>query len=197
MVDIALDIHYNILENKGKGPEMSFAKNLINIALGGTGIVNHTSVDAPNKGEIYRLWFDNDPDHKSYVGQTVQGTLSRIKQHIDDAQKNDGTGCPLLDDATRRFGIQHMRYEILEDGIETHEDLDRAEQYWIKRYNSRTPYGYNVKLGGQGKGCTPIDPGPSGTLASKNPIAAAVAESLLDRSSISDNAKGLLRSIIR
>lgn len=99
-------------------------------------------------GEIYRIWFDNDPEQKSYVGQTVQGSLVRIKQHIDDA-KSDKGGCPLLDAATRKFGVNHMRYEILEDGIRTHTDLDEAERFWIAHYNSKSPHGYNVKTGGQ------------------------------------------------
>lgn len=176
---------------------MSIISSIFEYATSVAGIAPATEVRKPNGGEIYRLWFDNDPTHKCYVGQTIQGSLNRIRQHIEDAQKNDGTGCPLLDDATRRFGIQHMRYEILEEGIETHEDLDAAEQYWIKRYNSRTPYGYNVKSGGQGKGCTPICESTSHTLASKSPMAALVAETILDRSTISDGAKGMLRSFIR
>lgn len=176
---------------------MALVEKILTSAINVSGILNKTTVGKARGGEIYRIWFDNDPTHKCYVGQTVQGTLTRIRQHIDDAQNNNGAGCPLLDDATRRYGIQHMRYEILEDGIETHEELDAAEQYWIKKYNSRTPYGYNVKSGGQFKTCTPIGGKASYTLASKNPIAAAVAESVLDGSNLSDGVKGVLRGFIR
>lgn len=112
-----------------------------------------TKTGGSNKtGEIYRIWFLNDPTGKSYVGQTIQGSYDRIRQHIVDAERNDGTGCPLLDAATRRYGTQQMRYEILQRGITTREELDAAEQYWIKRYNSQAPNGYNVKSGGQGGG---------------------------------------------
>ena len=100
-----------------------------------------------NRGEIYMIYFDNDPSHKVYVGQTIQGTLTRIKQHIDDARTKGG-GCPKLDEATRQFGVRHMHYKVLERNIATHEELDEAERFWIAHYDS-VKNGYNVKTGGQ------------------------------------------------
>lgn len=155
-------------------------------------------VSRPNGGEIYRIWFDNDPTNKCYVGQTIQGALKRIRQHIEDAQSGDD-GCPLLDAATRRFGIQHMRYEILEEGIETHEDLDMAEKYWISYFNSQEPGGYNVKRGGQRK--SPISAAAPkkkiSTLSSTNPLAASIAEQVLDSLDISPKLRSGLGRLIR
>lgn len=140
------------------------------------------AIDKPNGGEIYRIWFDNDPSGKCYVGQTIQGSLNRIRQHVEDAQSGDD-GCPLLDAATRRFGLRHMRYEILEDGIETHEELDAAERKWISAFKSQEPGGYNVKAGGQGKSRTPISPKARRGLRESNPILASVVEGLTSRES--------------
>lgn len=100
-----------------------------------------------SRGEIYRIWFDNDESGRCYIGQTVQGSLIRVKQHIDDAKTKEG-GCPKLDAATRKFGTKHMHYEVLESGIETYQELDEAERFWIEKYDS-VDHGYNVKIGGQ------------------------------------------------
>ena len=145
------------------------------VATVGTGvfnILNNSNNNTGKTGEIYRIWFINDPTHKCYIGQTVQGSYTRIRQHIADAEnmnQNSG-GCPLLDAATRKYGIDNMRYEILQRGITTHEELDAAEKYWIKKENTQYPNGYNVKSGGQGNtenfSFTPIDtPKHESTLA--------------------------------
>jgi hypothetical protein len=153
-----------------------------------------------NDGEIYRIWFDNDQTGKCYVGQTVQGSLNRIRQHIDDAQhiQQEG-GCPLLDEATRYYGINHMRYEILASGVKTHEELDTLEKYYIKQYNSQSPNGYNVKSGGQhnSTGYTPINDKHGYKLSQRNPIAAAIVDEAINASRMNSTAKSFLRGILR
>lgn len=178
---------------------MSIIKNIIGL------IENKSGVNATNGGEIYRIWFDNDDSGRCYVGQTVQGSLERIKQHIADAQTNSG-GCPLLDDATRHFGINAMRYEILESGITTHEELDEAEKFWIKKFNCQYPYGYNVKSGGQGKDSTytPINNKKDAFTPSSfiNQFVAPqkntspIVEAVLENLPMNDTAKTILRHII-
>lgn len=160
------------------------------------------AITRPNGGEIYRIWFDNDDSGKCYVGQTIQGSLNRIRQHVEDAQSKDGDGCPLLDAATRRFGLQHMRYEILEQGIETHEELDMAEKYWIAKFDSQEPNGYNVKSGGQGKvSFTPIGTKATGKkishkLGASNPLAAALIESFTSRATVPVAVRETLSKIL-
>lgn len=143
------------------------------------------AVSRPNGGEIYRIWFDNDPSGKCYVGQTIQGSLNRIRQHVEDARDADGDGCPLLDAATRRFGLQHMRYEVLEQGIQTHEDLDMAEKYWIAKFGSQEPGGYNVKSGGQRSGgFAPIGRKSSKKLTATNPLLASFIEGAVRKANV-------------
>ena len=105
-------------------------------------------------GEIYRIWFlEPTPDAKRmcYVGQTRQdgGSWERVQQHITDAVTGKDS-CPLLDQAIRFNGVNNLRWQILERGIETQEELDAAERYYIRAFNAQTPYGYNIKSGGQG-----------------------------------------------
>lgn len=104
-------------------------------------------------GEIYRIWFANDNSGKSYIGQTRQsgGSFERVTQHINDARQGR-RACPLLDDATRYYGIDNLRWQVLERGFDTQEALDEAERAYIKYFNSQAPGGYNVKPGGQGGG---------------------------------------------
>lgn len=105
-------------------------------------------------GEIYKIWFDNDSSGKVYVGQTKRGSANRVMQHVYEAYSPHG-GCPLLDEATRVFGPEHMRFEVLESRIPNPSELDEAERFWIAQYNSVKPGGYNVKRGGQGTDRTP------------------------------------------
>lgn len=59
-----------------------------------------------NDGEIYRIWFNNDPSSKCYIGQTTQGALARVNQHINDAKTPTG-GCALF--STKRLAILACR----------------------------------------------------------------------------------------
>ena len=176
---------------------IDIADMVFKIASALTGISIKDAISRPNGGEIYRIWFDNDPSGKCYVGQTIQGSLNRIRQHVEDARDNDNEGCPLLDAATRRFGLQHMRYEILEEGIETHEKLDMAEKYWIAQFGSQDPGGYNVKSGGQYKpGGTLINSKKTKKLTSTNPLLAAVIEGAVRRTNVPPIVNSVLNKIL-
>ena len=48
----------------------------------------------------------------------------------------------------RKYGIENFTFEVLQDNIETFEQLDKAEIYWIDYYNSFVK-GYNETFGGQ------------------------------------------------
>ena len=151
------------------------------------------------QGEIYRIWFINDPSGKSYIGQTVTGARNRVRQHIAEAFDGNKGGCPLLDKATRKFGSDNMRFEILSNNIYTREALDAAEKFWIREYNSQAPNGYNVKAGGQGGDGGYIPAGSNNigvTGIFENPIAAYVARSVLDKTTLSSQTKGFIGKVL-
>jgi Trp operon repressor len=96
------------------------------------------------KKDIYII--KNKINDKVYIGQAVN-TQNRWWHHLSDARKNKKYS--LIDRAINKYGKENFYYEILEEQIE---DYNEKEQYWIKKYNSITPNGYNIAVGGQGVG---------------------------------------------
>lgn len=96
------------------------------------------------KKDIYII--KNDINNKVYIGQAVN-TQNRWWHHLSDAKKNKKYS--IIDRAINKYGKEHFYYEIIESQIE---DYNVREQYWIKKYNSRVPNGYNIAIGGQGVG---------------------------------------------
>lgn len=107
-------------------------------------------------GEIYRIWFSNDDQQRSYIGQTRAkgGAKARVAQHIYDAIKQDKRHrtCPLLSKAIREFGTDNLCWEVIESGIMTQEELDAAEKRYIQQFHSKRPTGFNIDTGGVGPG---------------------------------------------
>ena len=61
-----------------------------------------------------------------------------------------GIGCPALQDAVKKYGIEHFTFEILIICFD--EDRFNIEIEYIKKYNSMAPNGYNLTKGGEGGG---------------------------------------------
>ena len=49
----------------------------------------------------------------------------------------------------RKYGFQNFSYEILAHDITDIEILNELEQYYIKKFNSQIPNGYNIESGGK------------------------------------------------
>ena len=89
---------------------------------------------------IYKI--TNNLNDKSYVGQTKQPLKNRIAQHRyhDDLY---------IDRAIRKYGWENFFVEILEE-CETQEKLNEREKFWIAKFNTKCPNGYNLTDGGEG-----------------------------------------------
>lgn len=91
------------------------------------------------------------PSGKYYIGQTIRPKF-RKNEHVSRAF--NGSELP-FHRAIRKYGIDSFGYSIL-CGItcsntETlSEILNNLEQYYIIKYNSKVPTGYNVTEGGEG-----------------------------------------------
>ena len=102
-------------------------------------------------GDIYLL---ESPNKKYYVGQAVEklcsgknwGYLSRWKAHIREATK-ELNYCRLLDNAIRKYGQENFKVTLLEK-CNTLEILNEKEVFYIAKYNSLSPNGYNLTTGG-------------------------------------------------
>ena len=96
---------------------------------------------------IYKI--TNKINNKCYIGQTIKSAEERWKEHKAHAfgsHENDQN--KTLYKAIRKYGLENFTFEVLQDNIETHEQLDKAEIYWIDFYNSFLK-GYNETSGGQ------------------------------------------------
>lgn len=84
---------------------------------------------------------------KCYIGQTCDTMENRWRDHVKDSKK-----------VKPRYKFQHAIKKYKEDNF-THEILEEldselftnaAEKYWIKKFNSLSPNGYNLTDGGDG-----------------------------------------------
>lgn len=91
--------------------------------------------------KIYRI--TNLVNDKIYIGQTIQSLNRRLQKHF-----NSKSDCPKLVKAFNKYGKENFIIELLMGNIQTPEETDFWEQYWIKVYDS-IKTGYNISVGGK------------------------------------------------
>jgi len=98
-------------------------------------------------GYIYKI--RNIITNKCYIGETKKSNpLLRWNEHKSKIQK--GIGCPALQDAVNKYGIENFKFEVLIICFD--EDRYKYEIEYIKKYNTMAPNGYNLTPGGEGGG---------------------------------------------
>ena len=82
---------------------------------------------------------------KQYVGQT-----NDFQQREKDWKYLNGRySSGIIDNARKKYGLDNFKVEILRE-CETQDELDEWERYYIVKFNSKKPYGYNITDGGGG-----------------------------------------------
>ena len=94
------------------------------------------------KKAIYKI--TNKINNKCYIGQS-NNPMHRWEEHKWKAASGETKGKSALGDALRKYGETNFSFEI----IGWYEDYNEKEKYYIKYYNSLTPYGYNIMSGGE------------------------------------------------
>ena len=95
-------------------------------------------------GSIYKII--NTVNGKAYIGQTYRDVETRVfKEHL----RGHSSNCRGLSNAVKKHGANNFTYEILHDGI-IPEFLDDLEREAIEKFNTVSPYGYNLTTGGEG-----------------------------------------------
>lgn len=97
---------------------------------------------------VYKL--TNSVTGKSYIGQTTQNIVERFQDHrarAKGAEKNRSA----IHHAIARYGWETFHKSVIEI-CQSQEELDSAEQHWIKFFNTIAPNGYNIAAGGSGGG---------------------------------------------
>lgn len=89
-----------------------------------------------NHGYIYCLLFKNG---KRYIGQTIKQWKQRWKRH-----KSNFSCCKAVHSAIKKYGYENIDFEILEY-CKTKEELNERESYYISKFNTISPNGYNLK----------------------------------------------------
>ena len=98
-------------------------------------------------GYIYKI--TNKITNKCYIGETKKSSPHlRWNEHKSKIEK--GIGCPALQDAVKKYGIDNFTFEVLIICFD--EDRYKFEKEYIKKYNSIAPNGYNLTTGGEGGG---------------------------------------------
>jgi len=98
-------------------------------------------------GFIYKI--TNIITNKCYIGETKKSNpYLRWNEH--KRKITQGIGCPALQDAVKKYGIDNFKFEILIICFD--EDRFKYEIDYIKKYNSISPNGYNLTKGGEGGG---------------------------------------------
>ena len=93
---------------------------------------------------IYK--FENKINNMIYIGQSInlkERYNKHLKNIIDTSHQED------LYIGMRKYGIENFSYEILEEFEQyDQEKLNKLECYYIKKFNSLKPNGYNMVPGG-------------------------------------------------
>ena len=87
----------------------------------------------------------NKIDGKQYIGQTVQSLRARWKMHCKISSR-----FPYLKNAIQKYGAEAFSVGLLER-CGSLQELNEAEIYWIKLYNTLAPNGYNLSRGGSNR----------------------------------------------
>lgn len=84
----------------------------------------------------------NRVDDKKYVGQTTRSDINnRWKEHL-----RTNTNCVYLKRAFAKHGIDNFDFRIV--CICFDEDCNKLEEFYIAKYASLAPAGYNLRAGG-------------------------------------------------
>lgn len=92
------------------------------------------------KKDIYII--KNTINDKVYIGQSIDAN-KRFIQHKNRSKINSDNS--ILYAAMNKYGTENFYMEILENQIENYNE---QEIYWISKYNSLYPNGYNILSGG-------------------------------------------------
>ena len=92
-------------------------------------------------GYVYKI--TNTVNEKAYIGISIhEPETDRIKKHLS------GRGNRLLASAIKKYGQNTLAYEILEENVFP-ELLPKLEVFYISKFNTVAPYGYNLTSGGE------------------------------------------------
>ena len=95
---------------------------------------------------IYRAFYKING--KAYIGQTIRSLNERIREHKYAASKR--TNNLPFHNAVASYGFENFDFYFVDRAVDL-EDLNKKEQFYINKFNSLVPNGYNAESGGKNK----------------------------------------------
>ena len=102
-------------------------------------------------GLIYKI--TNKTNNKNYIGLTTRKFEDRWNEYKITYSKHSSKTSIFL--AFEKYGIDNFYTEILEENIPNNK-LDEKERFYIEKFNSFVPNGYNMTHGGRYEGTREI-----------------------------------------
>jgi len=90
-------------------------------------------------GYIYKI--THKESKKSYIGQTIKDLEERWREHLKKT-----SNCRYLSHALKKYGKDAFEFKLI--CICFDDDLNRFEIDYMKKYNTISPNGYNLREGG-------------------------------------------------
>lgn len=91
-------------------------------------------------GYIYKI--TNKINNKEYIGYTSRSIEKRFQEHWNNRFHDNS----LLHRAMKKYGKNSFKIEQID--IVNEKNWEEKEQYYIKKYNTLIPKGYNICIGG-------------------------------------------------
>ena len=116
---------------------------------------------------IYKI--KNKINHKVYIGQSNDPNR-RFREHCTKSEECNS----LIHRAIVKYGVENFELSILG----WFEDYNEKEKFYIQKYRSITPYGYNIAIGGEDPPHKRFEENSNAKL--KNEEAFAIQQELMD-----------------
>ena len=100
---------------------------------------------ATKKRVIYMI--HNKVNGKKYVGQTIKTFNGRYPGNGIGAERVLGNTNEHLERSLLKYGVENFKVTLLETDIESIDELNKLEKYYIQKYNCLI-HGYNTDIGG-------------------------------------------------
>ena len=97
---------------------------------------------------IYKI--TNLINGKLYIGQTVRSLGKRWHEHCYKPVDKRRISKPAISIAINKYGVENFKIEIIEI-CSSIDEMNLKEPFYIEKFNSLFPMGYNIELGGKNK----------------------------------------------